>query len=117
MTKQAKYLIEKTIESFDFDKALEICKVVHVRYMYSNGTGDGPEDMCFKFYSTKEELIENLKYIVTHVVSDYFSTYPRQSQKYFSDGFYVELYETKAAKYGANINVMFVPIYSNTERF
>ena len=117
MTKQEKYLIEETLNSFDFNKALEICKVVHVRYMCSNGVGNLPDEPNFKFYSTKEELVENLRYIVTHVVSDYFSHYPRENQHYFNDGFDVKLYETNSAKYGANINVKFVPICSNTERF
>ena len=114
MTIQAKYLIEETLNSFDFDKALEICKVVKVRYTYSNGAGADSQN---KYYSTKEELVENLRYIVTHVVSDYFSHWPRENQRYFNDGFDVQLYQTKSAKYGANINVKFVPIYSNTERF
>lgn len=117
MTKQEKYLIEETLNSFDFDKALEICKVVHVRYMCSNGDGNLPSEPNFKFYTTKEELIENLRYIVTGVVSEYFGHMPREEKHVFIDGFDVQLYETRAAKYGANINVKFVPICSNTERF
>lgn len=109
MTKEEKYLIEETLHSFDFDKALKICKVIDVRYTYSNDT--------FKYYTTKEELIENLKYIVTHLVSDYFDSFPREEQRYFADGFDVQLYETDSAKYGVNVNVKFVPIYSNTARF
>lgn len=117
MTKQEKYLIEETLNSFDFDKALEICKVVQVRYMCSTGDGNLPSEPNFKFYSTKEELVEALRYIITGIVSEYFRHMPREEKHIFIDGFDVQLYETRAVKYGANINVKFVPICSNTERF
>ena len=117
MTKQEKYLIEETLNSFDFDGALKICNIIPIRYAYSNEIGPKEGDPIFKTYKSKDELIENLRYIITHVVSDYFGNCPRKEQHYFGDGFDVYLYETDSARYGVNINVKFVPLYSNTEKF
>ena len=117
MTKQEKYLIEETLNSFDFDSAFKICNIIPVRYTYSSEIGPKESDPAFKIYKSKDELIENLKYIITHVVSDYFDNYPRKEQHYFGDGFDVQLYETDSAKCGVNINVKFVPVHSNTEKF